>query len=343
MTSRVSKQRSIQTMEERFWSKVNKEGPLPDGHVEYEELGRCWLFTSATLNYPRSHEIKRNKKIGAARYSYELHHEQIPDGMVVRHKCDNGHLHCVNPDHLELGTQQENMVDMARRRRIFRRSIDSKMLGAARVAYREFELPLELMATMMGVTTRLLAGAISDRARVCEEPAFRKHEPISDREVDLTVALIKEGKSLNKISAKLGRSWGSLSQALVDHGYDYEHIRKQSGGKINQTHAQEAHSLAEKGWSMNQISAHLGFSYGTISRALERHGLPSYKETRAQHRVTMTDIERALVMTRAGTSMNKIAAELGYGYGTIVRAMKKAGYDYYEVRAAAVSVDAEAK
>jgi hypothetical protein len=37
-----------------------------------------------------------------------------PDG-VVRHKCDNSG--CVSPDHLEVGTQQDNMDDMWRRGR----------------------------------------------------------------------------------------------------------------------------------------------------------------------------------------------------------------------------------
>lgn len=73
--------------------------------------GDCWICTSHYRDkdgYPR---IRIGKKIVRMnRFFYEVRHgEKIPPGMVVRHTCD--HPGCVNPDHLILGTPQDNMDD----------------------------------------------------------------------------------------------------------------------------------------------------------------------------------------------------------------------------------------
>lgn len=91
------------TVEERFWRLVDKKSD-----------NECWEwighikggYGSITINH---------KSMKGHRVSYELHNGKIPDGLIVRHRCDN--QLCVNPNHLELGTYKDNGNDKAIRGR----------------------------------------------------------------------------------------------------------------------------------------------------------------------------------------------------------------------------------
>ncbi len=75
----------------------------------------CWVWTAATVGRAGHGSFRNGRHVLAHRYAYQAYVGSIPRGQVVRHKCDNPK--CVNPDHLELGTQADNMRDMAERGR----------------------------------------------------------------------------------------------------------------------------------------------------------------------------------------------------------------------------------
>ncbi len=75
----------------------------------------CWLWTAGMrLNGYGQVKIRRVNQL-AHRVSYQVHVGPMPEGMCVCHKCDVPC--CVNPDHLFLGTQADNMRDRDRKGR----------------------------------------------------------------------------------------------------------------------------------------------------------------------------------------------------------------------------------
>jgi hypothetical protein len=91
----------------RFWAKVNQG----DGCWEWQgkRIGGYGILLTGPAGAQRRER--------AHRVSWEINRGPIPSGAFVLHSCDNPP--CVNPDHLHLGTNADNMAEMRERGRSF--------------------------------------------------------------------------------------------------------------------------------------------------------------------------------------------------------------------------------
>ena len=90
----------MSAVNERFFDKVDKT------HYCWNWMAGC--FASGYGQFT----VKKYNNVRAHRLSWEIRNGPIPEGGLILHKCHN--RKCVNPDHLYVGTAQDNRNDMTK-------------------------------------------------------------------------------------------------------------------------------------------------------------------------------------------------------------------------------------
>lgn len=98
------------TVEDRFWSKVDKSGD-------------CWLWTGGQFGSGYGEFYLRGKNVYAHRVAYALSYGEIEVGLQIDHRCHDdrcpgrkcSHRLCCNPAHMSAGTAADNNAPGRRR------------------------------------------------------------------------------------------------------------------------------------------------------------------------------------------------------------------------------------
>lgn len=77
--------------------------------AKYVDENGCWIWTRAIDQKGYGRIVIQKQQLGAYVASWRVHNGgvNVPQGLCVMHTCDNSK--CINPDHLKLGTHEENM------------------------------------------------------------------------------------------------------------------------------------------------------------------------------------------------------------------------------------------
>lgn len=122
-------------LSDRFWAKVRRGAG-------------CWEWIAARSKYGYGQFSVGYSMRPAHRVAWALVHGPIPTGMHVLHRCDNPP--CVNPDHLLLGTNEDNVRDRDRKGRGVRPK--GERHGRSKLREKEVREILRFRANGLGAT-----------------------------------------------------------------------------------------------------------------------------------------------------------------------------------------------
>lgn len=172
---------------------------------EVDPATNCWIWTGSLVRGGYG-MLKRYQQdaILAHRFSFQLHNGPIPDGMIVRHLCNMPS--CVNPNHLQLGTHEENMRDLNRSGRA--RVLSCEDVAAAIDLLKS--MSLSAVAKRFGVDRSTLSRALNYATSGDYGPTVaiavgdKPHIVLSEEQRDEIVRRLQAGERVMTLSKQFG-------------------------------------------------------------------------------------------------------------------------------------------
>lgn len=148
--------RMTEEAKQRFWSKV-----------DVREFDECWLWSAGCFASGYGQFFASRNKLGKAtlrahRVSWSItHNKEIPEGKHVLHRCDV--RHCVNPNHLFLGTDLDNMRDMSAKERTHNTKLTGDKIKEIRHMYATGNYTQRKLGKIFGVTCSRICDIVNHK------------------------------------------------------------------------------------------------------------------------------------------------------------------------------------
>ena len=135
----------------------------------YIDENKCFICTSHARDwdgYPLL--FRRGKTIRISRFIYEECYGLIPNNHIVRHKCDNPN--CISPEHLVIGTYQQNSDDMVSRNRSAKgiKNASAKLTESdvlsIRKEYKKDVIRMKDLSEKYGVSITVISNVIKNKS-----------------------------------------------------------------------------------------------------------------------------------------------------------------------------------
>lgn len=109
---------------------MNAEQRLFKENTMPEPNSGCWIWMKSQSGNGYGSAYKDGRNRNASRVSWEVFNGTVPPNLFVCHKCDT--KLCVNPDHLFLGTNYENITDMVKKNKCYNRRVSDTSIREIR-------------------------------------------------------------------------------------------------------------------------------------------------------------------------------------------------------------------
>ena len=185
-------------------------------HLDYPHKDWCliWPFGSKRLGY--AFFIREGKSKQVHRYMCERRYGPAPEGHIAAHTCGNGHLGCVNPNHVFWATNSQNQLmrtDRGQRSKLTRAT-------AAEIRALKGKEPPRVTAIRFGVSESAIKAV--QAGRTWNESERRRSGDLSAEEVLRIRTML-----LEKPSSVVAREMGLRPQTIshIKNGKYYKHVR----------------------------------------------------------------------------------------------------------------------